>query len=259
MPKPGASAASAPGSAALSRRACLAGALGCGAALAWRPGALAAATPGVAWPQQLELEYEISARYSSIAVPASGQLRWQASAASYESTLAVRIPLLGGRTQRSRGRLLPEGLQPAEFSDQTRRMRHLELDWHAMRYRHRRDGQDERSGALQSGAQDRLSLFFQLAWQLNRGTVRADSAWTVPVLSAAGVEPWLMRVRGLETIDTPAGALQAWRVERHTSQAQDSRLSLWLAERLHHLPARILLQEPDGDQADQRLKRLPWA
>ena len=36
-------------------------------------------------------------------------------------------------------------------------------------------------------------------------------------------------------------------------------MSLWLAETVHFLPVRILLQEPDGDWADQRLRQLPQA
>jgi len=138
-------------------------------------------------------------------------------------------------------------------------LRRLELDWAAMHYRHWRDGKVERSGPLHSGAQDQLSLLFQLAWLMNQDPVRPEVLWTLPVLSAAGVEPWRMLVRSMETIQTPAGSLQAWKIERQTSAPNESRLSLWLAERLHFLPARILLQEPDGDWADQRLKQWPRA
>jgi len=250
----------------ISRRTCLGaalGLLGTATGSAWGQAAgvtLAQGAASPAWPTQIRLDFEVSGRYGALPVHASGRLHWDGlETGHYDATWALRIPLLGGRTQRSRGRLLPEGLQPLEFSDQTRRLRRLELDWPAMHYRHWRDGKVERSGPLQSGAQDQLSLQFQLAWLMHQGQVRAETVWTLPVLSAAGVEPWRMRVRANETIETPAGSINAWKIERQTKAPEESRLSLWLAERLHYLPARILLQEPDGDWADQRLKQWPRA
>lgn len=212
------------------------------------------------WPERLALDYDVSARFSGIPVRASGQLQWlMRSGGQYEASLAMRLPLVGGRTQRSRGRLLPDGLQPTEFSDQTRRTRRFELDWTALRYRYQRDSEAERVGPLQTGTQDRLSLFFELARRLQRQTPVPDTLWSVPVLGPSGVQAWTLRLRALEQIQTPAGPLAAWRLERHDTQPDDSRLSLWLAEAVHYLPVRILLQEPDGDWADQRLQRLPAA
>ena len=239
------------------------------AALAWvgawsgvahsNPAAPAGHRGVFAGPDRLALDYDVSARVSGIPVRASGQLQWLMRSGQYEASLQMRLPLVGGRTQRSRGRLLPDGLQPTEFSDQTRRTRRFELDWTALRYRHQRDSEAERAGPLQAGTQDRLSLFFELARRLQRQTPVPDALWSVPVLGPSGVQPWMLRLRALEQIETPAGTLSAWRLERHDTQPDDSRLSLWLAEALHYLPVRILLQEPDGDWADQRLLRLPAA
>ena len=245
------------------RRQCLVAALAWGGA--WSGVAHSnPATPtghrgAFAGPDRLALDYDVSARISGMPVRASGQLQWLMRSGQYEASLSMRLPLVGGRTQRSRGRLLPDGLQPTEFSDQTRRTRRYELDWTALRYRHQRDSEAERVGPLQTGTQDRLSLFFELARRLQRQTPVPDAVWSVPVLGPSGVQPWTLRLRALESIETPAGPLSAWRLERHNAQPDDSRLSLWLAEAVHYLPVRILLQEPDGDWADQRLLRLPTA
>ncbi len=245
------------------RRQCLVAALALGGAWSGvahsNPTSLLGNRGATAWPERLALDYDVSARISGMPVRASGHLQWLLRSGQYEASLAMRLPLVGARTQRSRGRLLPDGLQPTEFSDQTRRTRRFELDWTALRYRHQRDSEAVRVGPLQTGTQDRLSLFFELARRLRQQTPVPDTVWSVPVLSPSGVQPWLLRLRALEPIETPAGTLAAWRLERHDTQPDDSRLSLWLAEAVHYLPVRILLQEPDGDWADQRLLRLPAA
>ena len=245
------------------RRQCLLAALALGAACSGmahgNPTAPSGHRGAYAWPERLALDYEVGARISGMPVRASGQLQWLMRSGQYEASLQMRLPLVGGRTQRSRGRLLPDGLQPTEFSDQTRRTRRFDLDWAALRYRHQRDSEAERVGPLQTGTQDRVSLFFELARRLQRQTPVLDTVWSVPVLGPSGVHPWTLRLRALEQIETPAGPLSAWRLERHDTQPDDTRLSLWLAEAVHYLPVRILLQEPDGDWADQRLLRLPTA
>lgn len=246
------------------RRQCLAWALALGLA----GGGAAQANPAApttprkgpaAWPERLQLDYDVSARVGAIPLRASGQLQWLLQGDLYEASLSMRLPLVGARTQRSRGRLLPGGLQPLAFSDQTRRLRRFELDWAAQRYRYQRDNETEQVGPLQAGTQDRLSLFFELARRLRLQPPVADALWTVPVLGAGGVQPWTLRLRAQEPTETPAGVLPAWRLERHHTQPDDTRMSLWLAEAAHFLPVRILLQEPDGDWADQRLRQLPTA
>ena len=81
-----------------------------------------------AWPERLQLDYEVSARVGSLPLRASGQLQWLLQGDLYEASLTMRLPLVGARIQRSRGRLLPNGVQPLAFSDQTRRLRRFELD-----------------------------------------------------------------------------------------------------------------------------------
>lgn len=246
------------------RRQCLAWALALGLA----GGGAAQTNPAAptnprkgpsAWPERLQLDYEVSARVGAIPLRASGQLQWLLQGDLYEASLSMRLPLVGARTQRSRGRLLPSGLQPLAFSDQTRRLRRFELDWAAQRYRYQRDHEAAQDGPLQAGTQDRLSMFFELAQRLRLQPPVADTVWTVPVLGTSGVQPWALRLRAQEPTETPAGVLPAWRLERHHTQPDDTRMSLWLAEATHFLPVRILLQEPDGDWADQRLRQLPAA
>lgn len=229
-------------------------------------GASAVATPGAgravaspSWPPSTVLEYEVSGRARGLPYRAGSRLHWQMSATAYSASLEMRAPMVGTRTQRSEGRLDRDGLRPDRFIDQARRERRYELAWPEQRFRYLRDGQPMHEGPLVAGTQDRLSLFFQLGrWAGTQAREAVGSATVVvPVLGQGGAEPWRFRLAAQEAVDTPAGTLTALRLERERSDPGDTLITLWLAASLHHLPARLLLEDDDGQRVDQRLSRLP--
>src|SRR5690606_29026212 len=107
------------------------------------------------------------------------------------------------------------------------------------------------------GAQDRLSLFLQLG-----GLLRAQPRQTGDVLSfqVAGVgdaEIWRFELGALETLELPAGRIEARPLRRAARQAHDTTVEVWLAPSLNHLPVRLRITQDNGDVADQRLAQKP--
>jgi hypothetical protein len=237
----------------LSRRACLGALVAAGCC----PGAVLASA-ALPWSRAWVLDYEVSGRARGVPYRASSQLRWEARDSAYTAVLEMRAPLVGTRTQRSEGRIDDRGtLRPDRFTDQARREHRYELEWARQRYRYVREGEPLREGALPAGTQDRLSLFFQLGGWAAAQAPRGEASVELPVLGRGGAEPWAFRLTGREAVDTPAGALDAWRLERQIRAPDDTAITLWLAPALQYLPARLLLEDDEGHRVDQRLRRLP--
>lgn len=210
------------------------------------------------WPQTLVLEYDVSGQARGLPYRASSQLTWNGQADRYEAQLDMRIRLLGRRTQRSSGRWSLAGMQPALFIDQARRERRFEIDGLRQQFRLFREGELVREGPLAPGSQDHLTLFFELALRAHRQAGRfTPEPWVVPVMGHHGAEPWTFVWKGAERLDIPAGHLPTQRLERQPREPEDTHMSLWLHEALGWLPVRILLQDPNGDVVDQRLRSWP--
>jgi len=110
---------------------------------------------------------------------------------------------------------------------------------------------------LEAGAQDRLSLFMQLAAQLAAAPQRypAGTLITLQTVSAREAEPWTFRVDQPELLQLPIGPLNAVRLTRLPRQPYDQQVDLWFAPSLGYLPVRLRVTHPNGDVADQVLRK----
>lgn len=161
---------------------------------------------------------------------------------------------LGSRVQTSRGGVGPEGLRPERFADRRSSERAAHFDREGGRIRFSNNAP---SAPLLPGAQDRLSLFLQLAGLLRARTFQEGESITFQVAGIGDAEPWRFDVGPLETLALPAGTLQARRLSRTPRKSHDSTVEVWLAPSLDHLPVRLRVAQANGDFADQRLARLP--
>jgi hypothetical protein len=164
--------------------------------------------------------------------------------------------LLGSRSQTSQGALVASGLQPTRFGDKSRSERAAHFDRTLGRIRFSNNAPD---AELLPGAQDRLSVFFQLAGLLNARpeVYGTGQSVTLPVAGTGGSELWRFEVQGLEPLALPAGELIARHLVREPRQAYDTRVDIWLAPSLGHLPVRIRITQDNGDVVDQQLSALP--
>lgn len=206
------------------------------------------------WPAPGRWRYAVQGRVRGVPYRASAQLHWQHDQALYQAELSMSMWLLGERRQRSTGLIGPGGLQPVHFVDVARHTRELHMDWAARRFHAATPAEPM---PLPAGAQDRLSLFFQLAGLLSRAPAPPASGaqWRLPVLGRGGSEDWTFTSAGVDMLNLPVGPLTAWKLERPRGAAHDVHAELWLAPAWQLLPVRIRLSEANGDVVDQQLER----
>ncbi|MDM7455684.1 MAG: DUF3108 domain-containing protein [Tepidimonas sp.] len=233
-----------------------------GTSAATAAGLLAAALPGPDpvgvshWqsPPAGQMEYEVLGETKGLNYRANAVLDWRPDGRRYRLELALRAFLVGSRVQISRGALTPMGLQPARFEDRARRERWLTFDWSAAPEpgRARTDG-DAFIESLPLGTQDRLGVFIQLGGWV--AAMKPGQRWHIPVAGLGRLEHWTVEVVGREPITVPAGRFEALHLRRMTEGAQDLRVEAWYTPAIAGLPVRLLLQQPNGERVEQRLRR----
>lgn len=217
----------------------------------------ATSPPPASVPGSVELLYDISGQAKSLRYSADARLRWQVDGSRYEAELEISAFLVGSRVQTSRGRLGAAGLEPERFGDRRRSTeKAAHFDTASQRIRFSSNAPD---APLRPGAQDRLSVFLQLAGLLNaRPEAYADGAHlSLQVAGTGSAEEWRFHIGPLQDVQLPAGQVSARKLTREPRHEHDSRIEIWLAPTLQHLPVRIRVTEADGGQADQRLRQLP--
>ncbi len=187
---------------------------------------------------------------------ASGSLDWRNDGQVYSARMEISVFLLGSRVQTSQGAVVASGLEPERFSDKSRSERAAHFDRKDQRIRFSNNAPD---AELLPGAQDRLSVFMQLAGLLNARpeAYPVGKIMALPVAGVSGSEVWRFQMQGLASLDLPAGSLIARHLVREPLEARDTRVEIWLAPSLGHLPVRIRLTQDSGDVVDQRLRSLP--
>lgn len=205
-------------------------------------------------PPSITLPYDVVGEARGLSYRASGQLDWRLDAQGYEARMELSMLFLGSRVQTSRGSVGPEGPRPERFADQRRSERAAHFDREAGRIRFSNNAPP---AALLPGAQDRLSLFMQLAGLLRARQHTQGDVITFQVVGVGDAEPWQFEVGPLETLELPAGTMEARRITRTPRKPHDSKVEVWLAPSVAHLPVRLRVQQANGDVADQRLARLP--
>jgi hypothetical protein len=214
----------------------------------------AASLPKAAPPPSAHLDYDVQGTAKGIRYQASGELNWTVKDGRYDARMEVRMFLLGSRVQTSVGTLGPEGLRPERFADIRRgeRAAHFERDSGRIRF-----SNNAPTVELEPGAQDRLSLFLQLAGLLQASPRREGDVIAFQVAGTGGAETWRFEVGPEEVLALPAGEIAARRVVRHPRDTYDTLVEMWFAPSAQHLPVRLRLTQANGDVADQLLRRLP--
>lgn len=198
-------------------------------------------------PPLTTIEYEI--RRGGLS--GTGELSWRPASGHYEARLAASIAGFTLLTQISQGGFDAAGLAPTRFTDQrvrkAARAANFQRDAGKITFSGPRD-----EYALAAGSQDRLSWMIQLPAVIAGEPKRAASGGEV-VLYIAGargdVDLWDLRSSGIETIETPSGALQTVKFTRTPRTARDTLAEVWLDPKRHYLPVRARLTQSDSDGA----------
>ena len=195
--------------------------------------------------------YDVTGHAKGLSYQAEGSLHWQHDGQRYRVQMTLRALWLQ-RQQTSSGRLDAEGLHPEHFIDQARKTREIWFD-SQQHTQHTGNGTPQ---PAPEGVQDRLSVFFQLATQLNHAVATATPTptnWPIPVAGGADSETWHFEAQGSERQPLPAGVYDTVKFTRRPRHSSDQTVEVWLAPTLHHIPVRLRIAQSNGDVVDQRL------
>ena len=220
------------------------------------PDGPAVTVPGaIALPASVRLEYQVKGHAKNLNYNASGELLWRNDGTRYDTRLTVRAFLLGARSMSSQGQLNAQGLAPERFADKSRSevAAHFERDKGVVSF-----SANTPSVPLLAGAQDRVSLFMQLAGMLAGEPQRFTSGSQI-ILNTVGprdAEAWTFVVGEAELLDLPFGQVSALRLTRQPRREFDQTIDVWLAPSMNYLPVRHRIQQSNGDYVDQQLDAL---
>ncbi|SPE31780.1 hypothetical protein SBBP1_590042 [Burkholderiales bacterium] len=213
------------------------------------PGAAPAersAQPGdvpAALPPSTDLEYKTTATMQLMGLPmtlhARTSTRWRLDGGRYEMHLHMDTAEFD---QSSYGTLDPDGALVPDRYEEKRPFHSAEavqIDWAHERVQF---GSAPPARAPAPGAQDRLSLQFELARQRQRYPERfvAGSTHEVNLIGTHDVDPWKFTVAEAESIDTGRGPMRAVRMSaRRMVGTVEESMEIWLGADLQWMPIRI--------------------
>jgi hypothetical protein len=205
------------------------------------------------WPAPVLLNYELSGTSKGVRYTASASISWKQQDNSYQLRHEIQAFLFGKRNQTSAGQMGVTGLLPTRFGDQFRQEQAAHFD--------RAKGlliysANTPSQAIEEGAQDRVSLFVQLAAAM-AGTPDLRSlgqTLSFQVVSAKQAEVWTFAVQGNEKIATPLGDLDSLKLHRVPRNEYDQKIDMWLSPAHGYLPARLRITQANGDVIEETLK-----
>lgn len=210
----------------------------------------------VALPGSATLEFEAKGQVKGFQYSAGAELRWKHDDQYYEAKQSISMFLMGERSQTSEGLITPRGLQPLSFTDRGRKNQSARFDV-AQGKASFSDGTPE--APISDGVQDRLSVFLQLSALLAADAKRYPQGTVIELTtsSARAAARWRFAVGPSETLELPAGSVEAIRLDKLAGPQGKSEQqgSLWLAPSMQYLPVRIRLNQGQNDYVDLRLKR----
>ncbi len=206
-------------------------------------------------PGSALLSYQVSGRARGFELSANAEIDWQHDGQRYQARMVISSFLLPGRSQTSVGEIGPDGLAPRRFSERTRgeQAAHFQPEIGRIVF-----SANSPPAVWQPGAQDRLSLPFQLSAMIAAEPARFTPGAQVSILTAGArsAEPWAFTVMDSQPLDLPIGTQNALRLRREPRQLYDQTVEIWFAPALGHLPVRIVLSQGNGDLFDQRLSSI---
>lgn len=206
-------------------------------------------------PRPFEVEYEVLRNGRAIG-SSRLQLRRDGDTWRYDSHTAGErgmASLIGLRVRQHTQLIWHEGrprpLRSSYEQDATLSSRRIEIryDWDAGQYR-LTNRKGEHRFALVDGAVDRYSASLAIGQHLADG----ERDFIVHVADADGVRGWRFHAVGEETVDTPAGAIRALKVERIRDDERS--ITSWHDPQRGYLAVR-LMQREDGNTIESRLRQ----
>ncbi len=188
-------------------------------------------------------------------------IQWQQDGEKYALNMSASLLFVEVFAWKSIGLLSPTGLLPERFSD--KRYRKSEVAAHFNRAQGKITfSVNTFEVALLAGAQDRISVIWQIAGMLSADPKRypPGNTFSLQTVSATDAEPWLFTVNEAETLNLETGSQVALRLTRNPRREFDQKIELWFVPAMNYLPARFRFTETNGDYVDvvwQSVDNLP--
>lgn len=216
------------------------------------PLAAAARPPGEAppiYPTTLPPSFQWTFRMQRGILSGTGTLGWELDGARYRLALVGSVAGVNLLEWVSVGAIDRAGVAPERFVSQTRGRSAQSTNFQ------RGAGKVTYSAStaehpLPAGVQDRVSWLVQLAAVVAAAPERyaaPGTPLTLPVAGTRDVGLWQFVALGPQTVQTPAGSVEALAFRREAKRANDTRGEVWLDPRRHHLPVRVVLSTIDGN------------
>ena len=201
-------------------------------------------------PPSARLDYAVTASAGDAAQPprslGSASLEWRSGDQGY------RLALLGAGVLgelSSTGHPSDAGLVPVQARAADGGV--IDFDWDQARVRFAGSfaGSSD-SAAISADAQDRASMLMRLAAIGLAAPGQLDAGIELQVAGANGIGTVRFENAGMETIDTPLGAIECLHLRQQTSAGQ-ARLEIWLAPQRSWYPLQLRLTAADGSVLTQ--------
>lgn len=215
-------------------------------------------------PGSARLQYKMTGTSRGLSYYANAELNWNNAGSQYEAAMKVSAMFVGSRSMSSVGRITPSGLAPTRFSDKSRSELAVHFDADKGKITFSANTPD---APWMEGAQDRVSVFMQLAGMLAAGPTPANAAGassgfpvgssiTVYTLGPREADTWTFVVEAEEKLTLPYAELNTLKLSRKPRREYDQKVEVWYAPSLGYLPVRNRITQQNGDFIDQVLAEL---
>ncbi|MBC7610699.1 MAG: DUF3108 domain-containing protein [Polaromonas sp.] len=216
-------------------------------------------------PGSARLQYKMTGTSKGLTYYANADLTWSNSGSQYEAGMKVSALFVGSRSMSSVGRVTSSGLAPTRFADKFRSelAAHFDADKGKITF-----SANTPDATWVEGAQDRVSVFMQLAGMLAAGPAATNgqngqnglggfpvgSSITIYTVGPREADTWTFVVEAEEKLTLPYGEMSAFKLTRKPRREYDQKVEIWYAPSLGFLPVRNRITQQNGDFIDQMLE-----
>jgi hypothetical protein len=206
----------------------------------------------LAIPGSVQLKYKMTGLSGGLNYHASGVMTWLQDGSRYEARMVISAFLIGSRAMESQGKITADGLAPTLFTDKGRNPRTatFQADKGTINF-----SANTAEAPWKRGAQDRVTVFFQLASLLAGQPNGFPPGSKIPLYTVGprDADTWTFTVGDEEVLDLPMGTVSAVKLTRDSRRESDQRIEAWFAPSLDFWPVRITITQAGGDYIDQQL------
>lgn len=224
--------------------------------------------PDALAPVSARLDYKVVAVERKHADPVHyygvGSIDWASNGGRYRADLKAAVDFLLFKVNvlasHSEGAITATGLAPDRYTEAPRKRSTVATNFNRDARQSISYSASAATVPLPAGAQDRLSVLFQIGALLRAtpGLAAAGGQIAIPVAGVRGeVETWIFLTEGVETIDVGPGPLATAHLRRVPEPGtHDKIIDIWIAYADGGYPARVLYTESNGSTIEMTLEKI---